>query len=53
MNAKSWSVAAAMVLPAAASAEAALDDERSVVVSLFAAAVLSDAVQGLCQVIKL
>ena len=50
MNVKSLGVAAAMVLPAAAPAEAAVDDERSVVVSLFAATVLSDAVRGLGQV---
>jgi hypothetical protein len=50
MNAKSLGVAAAMVLPAAAPAEAAVDDERSVVVSLFAATVLSDAARGLGQV---
>jgi hypothetical protein len=50
MNAKSLGVAAAMVLPAAAPAEAAVDDERSVVVLLFAATVLSDAVRGLGQV---
>ena len=50
MNAKSLGVAAAVVLPAAAPAEAAVDDERSVCVSLFAAAALSDAVRGLGQV---
>lgn len=50
MNAKSLGVAAAMVLPAAALAEAAVDDESSVAVSLFAAAALSDAVRGLGQV---